>query len=121
MGPVLPPIVNASMGMLVRLLQGQTEDAVRALLSCGLHITDHYKFQDLEDNESSSLWNFWKARLQLLQSRDSLEVVGGKLLDKDIKEEEAWNEEQLRVLYIQTLGIKVLKGTWLHGPQPKEA
>lgn len=57
--------------------KGPTEDAVRALLSYGLFITDQYRFLDLEDDQNSSVWNFRKMRLKLLQSRDRLETFLG--------------------------------------------
>ncbi|WCJ32440.1 hypothetical protein M5689_013862 [Euphorbia peplus] len=56
---------------------GATEDATRALLSYGLHATDQYCFSGLEDNQSSQIWNFRLARLQLLQFRDRLETYLG--------------------------------------------
>lgn len=56
---------------------GSTEDAVRALLSYGLHITDEYRFSDSEDDSFSFIWHFRMVRLQLLQCRDRLETFLG--------------------------------------------
>ncbi|CAA6656354.1 unnamed protein product [Spirodela intermedia] len=57
--------------------KGPTEDAVRALLSYGLFITDQYRFLNLEDDQNSPVWNFRKMRLKLLQCRDRLETFLG--------------------------------------------
>ncbi|KZV17213.1 hypothetical protein F511_04014 [Dorcoceras hygrometricum] len=56
---------------------GPTEDAVRALLSIGLHITDLYRFSESEDNECRQTWEFRLVRLKLLQLRDRLETFLG--------------------------------------------
>lgn len=56
---------------------GPTEDAMRALLSFGLRITDQYRFSESEDDKSSLIWHFRMARLQLLQCRDRLETFVG--------------------------------------------
>lgn len=56
---------------------GPTEDAMRALLACGLRATDQYRFPGIEDCERSQIWDFRLARLQLLQFRDRLETFLG--------------------------------------------
>ncbi|KAI3756951.1 hypothetical protein L6452_04483 [Arctium lappa] len=56
---------------------GPTEDAVRALLTYGLRLTNHYIFSEVEDEEGSSSWDFRLARLKLLQFRDRLETFLG--------------------------------------------
>lgn len=56
---------------------GPTEDAVKALLDYGLHITDHYRFSEVDDHSSSQVWNVRLARLQILQFRDRLETYLG--------------------------------------------
>ncbi|GFP88784.1 mag2-interacting protein 2 [Phtheirospermum japonicum] len=56
---------------------GPTEDAVRALISFGLRLTDSYRFSELEDHENGQLWDFRLARLKLLQFRDRLETFLG--------------------------------------------
>ncbi|XP_010272299.1 PREDICTED: MAG2-interacting protein 2 isoform X2 [Nelumbo nucifera] len=56
---------------------GVSEDAVKALLAYGLHITDQYRFSELEDDECSQIWDFRMVRLQLLQFRDRLETFIG--------------------------------------------
>ncbi|KAL6541474.1 hypothetical protein OROGR_010960 [Orobanche gracilis] len=56
---------------------GPTEDAMMALISFGLHLTDCHRFSDLEDNENEQIWNFRLARLKLLQFMDRLETFLG--------------------------------------------
>ena len=56
---------------------GPTEDAVKALLAYGLRLTNQYRFSEPEDHESSQIWDFRMARLQLLQFRDRLETYLG--------------------------------------------
>lgn len=56
---------------------GPTEDAMRALLSFGLRITDQYRFSESDDDGCSLIWHFRMVRLQLLQCRDKLETFVG--------------------------------------------
>ncbi|KAL4201665.1 hypothetical protein AMTRI_Chr02g259730 [Amborella trichopoda] len=56
---------------------GPTEDAVNALLSHGLHITEEYKFEESTDNQCRMVWDFRMIRLQLLQYRDRLDTFLG--------------------------------------------
>ncbi|XP_068649778.1 MAG2-interacting protein 2 isoform X2 [Aristolochia californica] len=56
---------------------GPTEEAVKASIAHGLHITDRYRFLEHEDGQSSEVWNFRKVRLQLLQCKDRLETFMG--------------------------------------------
>lgn len=56
---------------------GPTEDAVKALLLHGIHITEDYLFSNFNNEESCLLWDFWVARLQLLQYRDKLDTFIG--------------------------------------------
>jgi hypothetical protein len=56
---------------------GPTEDAVKALLSYGLQVTDQFRFSESEADEGSQIWDFRMARLQLLQFRDRLETYMG--------------------------------------------
>ncbi|KAJ1383090.1 WD40-repeat-containing domain superfamily, partial [Sesbania bispinosa] len=56
---------------------GPTEDAVKALLAYGLRITDHHKFSEVDDDNSSQVWDVRLARLQILQYRDRLETYLG--------------------------------------------
>lgn len=56
---------------------GPTEDAVRALLSYGLQLTNRYQFSEVEAEESSPNWDFHLARLKMLQFRDRLETFLG--------------------------------------------
>ncbi|CAI9086949.1 OLC1v1020891C1 [Oldenlandia corymbosa var. corymbosa] len=56
---------------------GHTEDAAKALLVHGLHLTDTYKFSESEEDASSPVWDFRVARLKLLQFRDRLETFLG--------------------------------------------
>lgn len=56
---------------------GSTEEAVRALLTYGLRLTNHYIFSEVEDEEGSPSWDFRLARLKLLQFRDRLETFLG--------------------------------------------
>ncbi|PIN16554.1 putative protein (Neuroblastoma-amplified protein) [Handroanthus impetiginosus] len=56
---------------------GPTEDAVRALLSFGLRVTDSYRFSESCDNENEQIWNFRLVRLKLLQFGDRLETFVG--------------------------------------------
>ncbi|PSS32975.1 MAG2-interacting protein [Actinidia chinensis var. chinensis] len=56
---------------------GPTEEAVRALIAQGLHLTDQYKFSETEINENSQIWDFRLTRLKLLQFRDKLETFLG--------------------------------------------
>lgn len=54
-----------------------TEDAVRALLAYGLRLTNHYIFNESEDDECRQTWDFRLTRLKLLQFRDRLETFLG--------------------------------------------
>lgn len=76
---LLLPKITDQMFVLSECLDkvGPTEDSVKALLSYGLRITDEYKFFDLADSESSTIWDFRVIRLQLLQYRDKLETFMG--------------------------------------------
>ena len=76
---VLLPKITDKMFVLSECLDkmGPTEDTVKALLSYGLLITDEFKFLDLDDAESSAIWELWVIRLQLLQYRDRLETFMG--------------------------------------------
>lgn len=56
---------------------GPTEDAVKALLAYGLRITDHHRFSEVDDDDSSHVWDVRLARLQILQFRDRLETFLG--------------------------------------------
>ncbi|XP_058097658.1 MAG2-interacting protein 2 isoform X2 [Magnolia sinica] len=56
---------------------GSTEDAAKALLLHGLHITDQYRFSESEDGQCNLVWHFCTVRLQLLQYRDRLETFVG--------------------------------------------
>jgi hypothetical protein len=56
---------------------GPTEDAVKALLAYGLRITDHHRFSQVDDDDSSQVWDVRLARLQILQFRDRLETFLG--------------------------------------------
>ncbi|KAF8394648.1 hypothetical protein HHK36_020864 [Tetracentron sinense] len=56
---------------------GPTEDAVKALLTYGLRITNQYRFSESEDRECNQIWDFRMFRLQLLQFRDKLETFVG--------------------------------------------
>ncbi|XP_008807443.2 MAG2-interacting protein 2 isoform X1 [Phoenix dactylifera] len=56
---------------------GPTEDAVKALLSYGIHVTDQYVFSDSDDSQCSLIWDMRMFRLQLLQYRDRLETFVG--------------------------------------------
>jgi hypothetical protein len=56
---------------------GPTEDAVKALLSYGLHVTDQFCFSESNSDKGSQIWDFRIARLQLLQFRDRLETYMG--------------------------------------------
>lgn len=56
---------------------GQTEDAVKALLAYGLRITVQHRFSEVDDNNSSQIWDARLARLQILQFRDRLETYLG--------------------------------------------
>ncbi|KAK1318871.1 hypothetical protein QJS10_CPB04g01968 [Acorus calamus] len=56
---------------------GPTEDAVRTLLTYGLHVTEQYQFSELETEETNIVWDLRIARLQLLQCRDRLETFVG--------------------------------------------
>ncbi|KAF6162273.1 hypothetical protein GIB67_008402 [Kingdonia uniflora] len=56
---------------------GKTEDSAKALLACGLRVTDRYKFFELDDDECSQIWDFRIIRLQLLQFKDRLETFVG--------------------------------------------
>ncbi|KAG5233673.1 MAG2-interacting protein [Salix suchowensis] len=56
---------------------GPTEDAVKALLSYGLQVTDQFRFSESEADEGNQIWHFRMARLQLLQFRDRLETYMG--------------------------------------------
>ncbi|XP_020594504.1 MAG2-interacting protein 2 isoform X3 [Phalaenopsis equestris] len=56
---------------------GPTEGAVKALLSYGIHITEDYIFSNFNNEESCLLWDFWVARLQLLQYKDKLDTFVG--------------------------------------------
>ncbi|KAF3779985.1 MAG2-interacting protein 2 [Nymphaea thermarum] len=54
-----------------------TEEATRALISYGLHMTDKYRFVETENSKDSETWNYRMMRLQLLQSRDRLDTFLG--------------------------------------------
>lgn len=56
---------------------GPTEDAMKALLSYGIHVTDRYVFSDSDDSQCSLIWDMRMFRLQLLQYRDRLETFVG--------------------------------------------
>ncbi|XP_073099912.1 MAG2-interacting protein 2 [Elaeis guineensis] len=56
---------------------GPTEDAVKALLSYGIHVTDRYVFSDSDESQCSLIWDMRMFRLQLLQYRDRLETFVG--------------------------------------------
>ncbi|PAN38457.1 hypothetical protein PAHAL_7G173500 [Panicum hallii] len=56
---------------------GPTEAALRALLSFGLRITDHYKFSGLDNSREGSTWDSRIIRLRLLRHRDMLETFLG--------------------------------------------
>lgn len=56
---------------------GPTEDAVTALLAYGLRITDHYRFSEVDSDDSSEVWDVRLARLQILQYKDRLETFLG--------------------------------------------
>ncbi|XP_028099508.1 MAG2-interacting protein 2 [Camellia sinensis] len=56
---------------------GPTEDAVRASIAHGLHLTNQYRFSETEVDENSQIWEFCLARLKLLQFRDKLETFLG--------------------------------------------
>ncbi|PUZ47434.1 hypothetical protein GQ55_7G164600 [Panicum hallii var. hallii] len=56
---------------------GPTEAALRALLSFGLRITDHYKFSGLDNSSEGSTWDSRIIRLRLLRHRDMLETFLG--------------------------------------------
>ncbi|KAK4277597.1 hypothetical protein QN277_015572 [Acacia crassicarpa] len=55
---------------------GPTEDAVKALLAYGLHITDQNRFSEVGCH-NSQVWDIRMARLRLLQFRDRLETYLG--------------------------------------------
>ncbi|XP_020256602.1 MAG2-interacting protein 2 isoform X2 [Asparagus officinalis] len=76
---VILPKITDQMFVLSECLDkvGPSEDIVKALLSYGLRITDEYKFLDLDDGQSNTVWDFWVIRLQLLQYRDKLETFMG--------------------------------------------
>ncbi|KAG5019237.1 hypothetical protein JHK87_015092 [Glycine soja] len=56
---------------------GPSEDAEKALLAYGLRITDHHRFSEVDDDNSSQVWDSRLARLQILQFRDRLETYLG--------------------------------------------
>ncbi|KAI5394824.1 hypothetical protein KIW84_061441 [Lathyrus oleraceus] len=56
---------------------GPTEDAVKDLLAYGPRITDHHRFSEVDDDDSSHVWDVRLARLQILQFRDRLETLLG--------------------------------------------
>lgn len=56
---------------------GPTEDAVKALIAYGMHVTDQSRFTASRDHEGSHIWHFRMARLRLLQFRDRLETYLG--------------------------------------------
>ncbi|KAH9606498.1 hypothetical protein KSS87_016442 [Heliosperma pusillum] len=56
---------------------GHTEDAVRALLSFGLNLTNRYRFSQAELDTSNLVWDFRLSRLQLLLFQDRLETFLG--------------------------------------------
>ncbi|XP_027159570.1 MAG2-interacting protein 2 [Coffea eugenioides] len=56
---------------------GPTEDAEKALLAYGLHLTENYRFSKSQEDESSQVWDFRMARLKLLLFRDRLETFLG--------------------------------------------
>ncbi|KAK9665193.1 hypothetical protein RND81_14G096400 [Saponaria officinalis] len=56
---------------------GRSEDAVRALLSFGLNLTNRYKFSQAICDTSDQAWDFRLSRLQLLLFKDRLETFLG--------------------------------------------
>ncbi|XP_059628990.1 MAG2-interacting protein 2 [Cornus florida] len=56
---------------------GPTEDATKALIAYGLHLTNQYRFSEAEDVEHSQIWDYRLVRLKLLQFRDRLETFLG--------------------------------------------
>lgn len=56
---------------------GPTEAALRALLTFGLHITDHYNFSELVNSSEGPTWDSRIIRLRLLRHRDMLETFLG--------------------------------------------
>ncbi|KAI8028025.1 MAG2-interacting protein 2 [Camellia lanceoleosa] len=56
---------------------GPTEDAMRASIAHGLHLTNQYRFSETEVDENSQIWEFRLARLKLLQFRDKLKTFLG--------------------------------------------
>lgn len=56
---------------------GPTEVALKALLSFGLCITDHYNFSDLDNSSEGSAWDGRIIRLRLLWYNDLLETFMG--------------------------------------------
>ncbi|PKA60686.1 hypothetical protein AXF42_Ash006320 [Apostasia shenzhenica] len=66
---------------------GPTEDAAKALLSYGMHVTKDYVFSGSCNEESSLIWDFRVARLQLLQYRDKLDTFVGINMGRFVVEE----------------------------------
>ncbi|XP_047324264.1 MAG2-interacting protein 2 [Impatiens glandulifera] len=56
---------------------GPTEDAMRALLTMGIKLTNQHADLDSDINENSQTWEFCLARLKFLQFRDKLETFLG--------------------------------------------
>ncbi|XWS61376.1 hypothetical protein CRYUN_Cryun07bG0121200 [Craigia yunnanensis] len=56
---------------------GPSEEAVTALLTYGLQLTNRYKFSESNNQECGEIWDFLMARLQLLQFSDRLETFLG--------------------------------------------
>ena len=56
---------------------GPTEDAMKALLAYGLHLTSQYRFSESDDHGNGQIWDSRMVRLQLLQFRDRLETFLG--------------------------------------------
>ena len=56
---------------------GPSEEAVKALLTYGLQLTNRYEFSESNNQECSEIWDFRMARLQLLQFSDRLETFLG--------------------------------------------
>ncbi|KAL5805206.1 hypothetical protein ACOSQ3_032006 [Xanthoceras sorbifolium] len=84
---------------------GPTEDAVRALLTHGLRLTNQYKFSESEDHEyTQSLdWDSRIARLKLLQFRDKLETYLGINMGRFSVQEYS----KFRVMPIDEAGVKL--------------
>ncbi|KAG0498126.1 hypothetical protein HPP92_002817 [Vanilla planifolia] len=66
---------------------GPSEEAVKALLSYGIHLTEDCAFSNLSNEESSLLWETRVTRLQLLQYRDKLDTFVGINMGRFLAEE----------------------------------